>query len=69
MVLPITAMVIGAFASLTMLTRNSVLDEIGKQYVITARAKGQSERGEEACDRHCYAPSAGRKVIATPFMQ
>jgi len=45
MVLPITAMVIGAFASLTMLTKNSVLDEIGKQYVITARAKGQSERG------------------------
>ena len=28
-----------------MLTKNSVLDEIGKQYVITARAKGQSERG------------------------
>jgi len=45
MTLPIAAMVIGAFASLTMLTRNSVLDEIGKQYVITARAKGLSERG------------------------
>ena len=45
MVLPITAMVIGAFASLTMLTKNSILDEIGKQYVVTARAKGQSERG------------------------
>lgn len=45
MVLPVTAMVIGGFASLTMLTRNSILDEIGKQYVITARAKGQSERG------------------------
>jgi microcin C transport system permease protein len=45
MALPITAMVIGAFASLTMLTKNSVLDEIGKQYVITARAKGQSENG------------------------
>jgi len=45
MVLPIAAMVIGAFASLTMLTKNSILDEIGKQYVITARAKGQSERG------------------------
>jgi microcin C transport system permease protein len=45
MVLPITAMVIGAFASLTMLTKNSVLDEINKQYVITARAKGQTERG------------------------
>jgi microcin C transport system permease protein len=45
MALPITAMVIGAFASLTMLTKNSVLDEINKQYVITARAKGQTERG------------------------
>jgi microcin C transport system permease protein len=45
MALPILAMVIGAFASLTMLTKNSILDEIGKQYVITARAKGQSERG------------------------
>jgi microcin C transport system permease protein len=45
MVLPIGAMVIGAFASLTMLTKNSVLDEIGKQYVVTARAKGQTERG------------------------
>ena len=33
-------MVIGGFASLTMLTKNSFLDEINKQYVITARAKG-----------------------------
>ncbi len=45
MALPVAAMVIGAFASLTMLTRNSILDEIGKQYVVTARAKGLSERG------------------------
>jgi microcin C transport system permease protein len=37
-------MVIGTFASLTMLTKNSILDEIGKQYVTTARAKGLSER-------------------------
>jgi microcin C transport system permease protein len=44
MVLPVTAMVIGAFANLTMLTKNSFLDEINKQYVITARAKGLSER-------------------------
>jgi microcin C transport system permease protein len=43
MVLPITAMVIGGFASLTMLTKNSFLDEINKQYVLTARAKGLSE--------------------------
>ena len=42
--LPITAMVIGGFASLTMLTKNSFLEEINKQYVITARAKGISQR-------------------------
>ncbi len=42
--LPILAMVIGGFATLTMLTKNSFLDEIGKQYVITARAKGASEK-------------------------
>ncbi|QXM23409.1 microcin C ABC transporter permease YejB [Elioraea tepida] len=41
--LPLTAMVIGGFASLTLLTKNSFLDEIGKQYVMTARAKGASE--------------------------
>ncbi|MCB1783174.1 MAG: microcin C ABC transporter permease YejB [Alphaproteobacteria bacterium] len=44
MVLPVTAMVIGGFASLTMLTKNSFLDEIGKQYVLTARAKGLAEK-------------------------
>ncbi|WP_427983554.1 microcin C ABC transporter permease YejB [Agarivorans sp.] len=43
--LPVTAMVISSFATLTMLTKNSFLDEINKQYVLTARAKGLSERG------------------------
>jgi microcin C transport system permease protein len=42
--LPILSMVIGGFATLTMLTKNSFLDEINKQYVITARAKGLSEQ-------------------------
>jgi microcin C transport system permease protein len=42
--LPLTAMCISGFASLTMLTKNSFLDEIRKQYVITARAKGLPER-------------------------
>lgn len=42
--LPVTSMVIGGFAALTMLTKNAFLDEINKQYVITARAKGISER-------------------------
>lgn len=41
--LPVTAMVISGFASLTMLTKNSFLDQIGMQYVQTARAKGLSE--------------------------
>jgi microcin C transport system permease protein len=44
MVLPVTAMVIGGFASLAMLTKNCFLDEIGKQYVVTARAKGLTRR-------------------------
>ena len=40
--LPVTALVIGNFATLTLLTKNSFLDEIGKQYVVTAKAKGLS---------------------------
>ena len=43
MVLPVTAMVIGGFASLTLLTKNSFIEEISKHYVITARAKGLTE--------------------------
>ncbi len=42
--LPVIAMSIGSFATLTMLTKNSFLDEINKQYVITARAKGLTEK-------------------------
>lgn len=41
--LPVTAQLISAFATLTLLTKNSFLDEIKKQYVMTARAKGLSE--------------------------
>ncbi len=41
--LPIVALIAGSFAQLTMLTKNSFLDEIRKQYVTTARAKGLSE--------------------------
>lgn len=44
MTLPVIAMVIGGFASLTMLCKNSFIDEISKQYVLTARAKGCSEK-------------------------
>jgi microcin C transport system permease protein len=44
MVLPTIALVAGGFASLTMLTKNCFMEEIRKQYVLTARAKGASER-------------------------
>ncbi|QEA40038.1 microcin C ABC transporter permease YejB [Pistricoccus aurantiacus] len=42
--LPVLALAIGSFATLTMLTKNSFLDEIHKQYVLTARAKGASDQ-------------------------
>ena len=44
LVLPLIAMGIGGFATMTLLTKNSFLDEIRKQYVTTARAKGLTER-------------------------
>ena len=43
LVLPVSALVIGGFATLTILTKNSFLNEISRQYVVTARAKGLSE--------------------------
>ncbi len=43
MVLPVTAMVVGNFAVMTMLTKNSFIEELRKQYVLTARAKGLGE--------------------------
>jgi microcin C transport system permease protein len=44
LVLPTIALIIGSFAGLTMLTKNSFLDQINQQYVTTARAKGLTER-------------------------
>jgi microcin C transport system permease protein len=44
LVLPIVSMALAAFATMTLLTKNSFLDEIRKQYVLTARAKGCSQR-------------------------
>jgi len=52
LVLPIVAMGLGAFATTTLLTKNSFLDEIGKHYVTTARAKGLSER--QVLYRHVF---------------
>jgi microcin C transport system permease protein len=42
-VLPVTALVLGSFATSTFLTKNSFLDEIRKQYVLTARMKGLND--------------------------
>lgn len=50
--LPITAMAVGAFATTTLLTKNSFLDEVRKQYVVTARAKGLTER--QVLYRHVF---------------
>ncbi len=50
--LPVLATVIGGFATLTMLTKNSFMDEIRKQYVVTARAKGLAER--QILRRHVF---------------
>jgi microcin C transport system permease protein len=44
MTLPVIAMVIGGFATLTMLTKNSFLDQLHQQYVLTAKAKGLAQR-------------------------
>ncbi len=50
--LPVTAMVAGSFAVTAMLTKNAFLEEIRKQYVLTARAKGLSER--QVLYRHVF---------------
>lgn len=52
MVLPVAAMVVSGFAGLTMLTKNSFLDEINKQYVLTARSKGLEEK--QVLYRHVF---------------
>ena len=52
LVLPITASVISGFAGLTMLTKNSFIEEIGKQYTLTAKAKGLSE--DKVLYRHIF---------------
>jgi len=53
--LPVTAMVVGSFAVITIMTKNSVLEEIRKQYVLTARAKGLGER--DVMWRHVFRNS------------
>ncbi|SDV47577.1 microcin C ABC transporter permease YejB [Chitinasiproducens palmae] len=62
--LPVTASVIGEFAVLTMLTKNAFLDEIRKQYVLTARAKGLS--GRQVLWRHVFRNAALPLVTGFP---
>jgi len=50
--LPLTALIVGSFATLTMLTKNSFLDQIRSQYVVTARAKGLTHR--QVLYRHVF---------------
>ncbi len=50
--LPLISMVLAAFATTTLLTKNSFLDEIGKQYVLTARSKGLTE--SQVLKRHVF---------------
>ena len=51
MTLPIISSVIGSFAIMTMLTKNSFIEEINKQYVMTAKAKGLTNN--EVIYKHC----------------
>ncbi len=51
--MPVTASVVGSFAVLTILTKNAFLEEIGKQYVMTARAKGCLSA--RCCSSMCFA--------------
>ena len=52
LVLPVSAMVIGGFAGLCMLTKNSFLDQMGENYTITARAKGLTQK--QVLYRHVF---------------
>ncbi|QKJ65328.1 ABC transporter permease subunit [Deefgea piscis] len=62
--LPVTALVVAGFASLTMLTKNSFLEEIHQQYVTTARAKGLTER--RIFWRHILRNAALPLVVGLP---
>jgi microcin C transport system permease protein len=64
--LPVTAMVLGSFAVTAMLTKNAFLEEIRKQYVLTARAAGAVEACVPQCahpDHHGLAVGLHRRVL------
>ena len=60
---------IGGFATLTFLTKNSFIDQVNQQYVLTARAKGLTEQtyslrpriSQRDVDRHCWIPECVRR--------
>jgi len=62
--LPIIASVVGSFAVITMLTKNAFLDEIRKQYVLTARAKGLSER--QVLWKHVFRNASLPLIVGFP---
>ncbi|CAH0144982.1 MULTISPECIES: microcin C ABC transporter permease YejB [Pseudomonas] len=64
LVLPVLALVIGGFATLTILTKNSFLDEISRQYVVTARAKGFSEK--QVLYKHVFRNAMLLIVVGLP---
>jgi len=64
LVLPVSALVIGGFATLTILTKNSFLDEISRQYVVTARAKGFSEK--QVLYKHVFRNAMLLIVVGMP---
>jgi microcin C transport system permease protein len=64
LILPVLALVIGGFATLTILTKNSFLDEISRQYVVTARAKGFSEK--QVLYKHVFRNAMLLIVVGLP---
>lgn len=64
MALPITALVVGSFAVTTMLTKNSFIEEIRKQYVLTARTKGLSEN--TVLYRHVFRNAVIPLIVSFP---
>src|SRR5262245_29883318 len=64
LVLPLTCEVIGSFAVLTLLTKNSFLDEIHRPYVQTARARGHSQR--RALFKHIFRNASILLMLASP---
>lgn len=64
--LPVLSLTVGGIASLCFLTRNAFLDEIGKQYVITARAKGLTER--EVLYKHVFRNAMLIVIAGFPAM-